>query len=200
MNIQVNLLPEARIHKLRNQAKKRTYSTIAGLTGGILLAAIVVFVMLQGFLAATYGANKDRIDKLNAELETSKPMEEEAATLQANLASFYQLNNNRTYVTRFFTNFFKMVPSFVKIDSVSISADNTVTISGNTGSFADVSRFANLVEEYNLNYLPQEDLDRVAVFTDAEFTSVSKDTKTGKTTFTMTFKVNQELLKKQAKK
>lgn len=200
MNIQVNLLPEARIHKLRNQAKKRTYSTIAGLTGGILLAAIVVFVMLQGFLSATYGANKDRINKLNAELETSKPMEEEAATLQANLASFYKLNNNRTYVTRFFTNFFKMVPSFVKIDSVSISADNTVTISGNTGSFADVSRFANLVEEYNLNYLPQEDLDRVAVFTDAEFTSVSKDTKTGKTTFTMTFKVNQELLKKQAKK
>ena len=200
MNIQVNLLPEARIHKLRNQAKKRTYSTIAGLTGGILLAAIVVFVMLQGFLAATYGANKERINKLNAELETSKPMEEEAATLQANLASFYKINNNRTYVTRFFTNFFKMVPSFVKIDSVSISADNTVTISGNTGSFADVSRFANLVEEYNLNYLPQEDLDRVAVFTDAEFTSVSKDTKTGKTTFTMTFKVNQELLKKQAKK
>ena len=200
MNIQVNLLPEARIHKLRNQAKKRTYSTIAGLTGGILLAAIVVFVMLQGFLAATYGANKDRINKLNAELETSKPMEEEAATLQANLASFYKLNNNRTYVTRFFTNFFKMVPSFVKIDSVSISADNTVTISGNTGSFADVSRFANLVEEYNLNYLPQEDLDRVAVFTDAEFTSVSKDTKSGKTTFSMTFKVNQELLKKQAKK
>ncbi len=200
MNIQVNLLPEARIHKLRNQAKKRTYSTIAGLTGGILLAAIVVFVMLQGFLSATYGANKERINKLNAELETSKPMEEEAATLQANLASFYKINNNRTYVTRFFTNFFKMVPSFVKIDSVSISADNTVTISGNTGSFADVSRFANLVEEYNLNYLPQEDLDRVAVFTDAEFTSVSKDTKTGKTTFTMTFKVNQELLKKQAKK
>ena len=64
MNIQVNLLPEARIHKLRNQAKKRTYSTIAGLTGGILLAAIVVFVMLQGFLAATYGANKERINKL----------------------------------------------------------------------------------------------------------------------------------------
>ena len=200
MNIQVNLLPEARIHKLRNQAKKRTYSTIAGLTGGILLAAIVVFIMLQGFLSATYGANKERINKLNAELETSKPMEEEAATLQANLASFYKLNNNRTYVTRFFTNFFRMVPNFVKIDSVSIAADNKVTITGSTGSFADVSRFANLVEEYNLHYLPHEDLDRVAVFTDAEFTSVSKDTKTGKTTFTMTFKVNQELLKKQAKK
>jgi Tfp pilus assembly protein PilN len=200
MNIQVNLLPEARIHKLRNQAKKRTYSTIAGLTGGILLAAIVVFIMLQGFLSATYGANKERINKLNSELETSKPMEEEAATLQANLASFYKLNNNRTYVTRFFTNFFRMVPNFVKIDSVSIAADNKVTITGSTGSFADVSRFANLAEEYNLNYLPQEDLDRVAVFTDAEFTSVSKDTKSGKTTFSMTFKVNQELLKKQAKK
>jgi Tfp pilus assembly protein PilN len=200
MNIQINLLPEARMHKLRNAAKKKTYATIAGLTGGILVAAIVVFIMLQGFLSATYSANNTKINDLNKELATTKPMEEESATLQANLASFYQLNTNRTYVTRFFTNFFKMVPSFVKIDSVAIAADNTVTVTGSTQSFADVSRFANLVEQYNLNYLPQEDLDRVAIFTNANFTSVSKDTKTGKTTFSMTFKVNQDLLKKQAKK
>jgi Tfp pilus assembly protein PilN len=200
MNIQINLLPEARMHKLRNAAKKKTYATIAGLTGGILVAAIVVFIMLQGFLSATYSANNTKINDLNKELATTKPMEEESATLQANLASFYQLNTNRTYVTRFFTNFFKMVPSFVKIDSVSIAADNTVTVTGSTQSFADVSRFANLVEQYNLNYLPQEDLDRVAIFTNANFTSVNKDTKTGKTTFSMTFKVNQDLLKKQAKK
>ncbi len=200
MNIQINLLPEARMHKLRNAAKKKTYATIAGLTGGILVAAIVVFIMLQGFLSATYSANNTKINDLNKELATTKPMEEESATLQANLASFYQLNTNRTYVTRFFTNFFKMVPSFVKIDSVAIAADNTVTVTGSTQSFADVSRFANLVEQYNLNYLPQEDLDRVAIFTNANFTSVNKDTKTGKTTFSMTFKVNQDLLKKQAKK
>lgn len=200
MNIQVNLLPEARLHKLRNQSKKRTYATIAGLTGGIIAAALVVFLMLQGFLSATYAANKNKINTLNKELETTKPMELEAATLQANLASFYQLNKGRTYVTAFFNNFFKMVPNFVKIDSVSIAADNTVTVTGSTSSFADVSRFANLVEQYNLNYLPQPDLDRVAIFTGANFTSVSKDTNSGKTTFTMTFKVNQDILKKQAKK
>jgi len=200
MNIQVNLLPEARMHKLRNASKKKTYATIAGLAGGIALAAIIVFLMLQGFLTATYAANNNKINSLNKELETSKPMEQEAATLQNNLASFYQTNKNRTYVTRFFTNFFKMIPDFVKIDSVSIGGDNTVTIAGTTNSFADVSRFANLLEQYNLNYLPQPDLDRVAIFTDANFTSVSKDTKTGKTTFSMTFKVDQDLLKKQAKK
>ncbi|MCX6806101.1 MAG: PilN domain-containing protein [Candidatus Saccharibacteria bacterium] len=200
MNIQVNLLPEARMHKLRNASKKKTYATIAGLAGGIALAAIIVFLMLQGFLTATYAANNNKINSLNKELESSKPMEQEAATLQNNLASFYQTNKNRTYVTRFFTNFFKMIPDFVKIDSVSIGGDNTVTIAGTTNSFADVSRFANLLEQYNLNYLPQPDLDRVAIFTDANFTSVSKDTKTGKTTFSMTFKVDQDLLKKQAKK
>ena len=200
MNIQVNLLPEARMHKLRNASKKKTYATIAGLAGGIALAAIIVFLMLQGFLTATYAANNNKINSLNKELESSKPMEQEAATLQNNLASFYQTNKNRTYVTRFFTNFFKMIPDFVKIDSVSIGGDNTVTIAGTTKSFADVSRFANLLEQYNLNYLPQPDLDRVAIFTDANFTSVSKDTKTGKTTFSMTFKVDQDLLKKQAKK
>ena len=200
MNIQVNLLPEARMHKLRNASKKKTYATIAGLAGGIALAAIIVFLMLQGFLTATYAANNNKINSLNKELESSKPMEQEAATLQNNLASFYQTNKNRTYVTRFFTNFFKMIPDFVKIDSVSIGGDNTITIAGTTNSFADVSRFANLLEQYNLNYLPQPDLDRVAIFTDANFTSVSKDTKTGKTTFSMTFKVDQDLLKKQAKK
>jgi Tfp pilus assembly protein PilN len=200
MNIQVNLLPEARIHKLRNQAKKRTYSTIAGLTGGLLLAAVIVLIMLQGFLTATFNTNKATIERLNKELDTTKPMEEESATLQANLASFSELNNKRTSVTGFFSNFFRMLPSFVRIESVSIAPDDIVTITGETESFADVSTFANLVEQYNVDYKPIKELDRVPIFTEADFTSVSKDTKKGTTTFTMTFKVNQAIIKEQAKK
>jgi len=200
MNVRVNLLPEARIQKLKNQSKKRTYSAIAGIVGGSILAAVIVFAMLQGFLIATFNINQNRISELNNEIDKSKNIEQQSATLQANLASFSTLNKDRTFASRFFSNFFKARPDYIKIESVSIVADNTVTVIGRTNSFADVSKFANLLEEYNVNYLPQPDLDREPLFTEVDFKSVNREEGSNRTEFEMTFKINQELLKEQAKK
>jgi Tfp pilus assembly protein PilN len=200
MNIQVNLLPEARIHKLRNQAKKRSYATIAGVAGGITLAAIIVFVMLQGFLMATYRINKTRISDLNKELESSRDLEKSATTLQNNLASFYRLDQNRTYASRIFTNFYNLLPGNITINSLQIDDKDIVTVSGTTNSFTSVSKFAETLDEYNVNFLPQDGLPREPIFSDATISSVSKDANSGRTNFSMTFKVNQKLIKQQADK
>jgi len=47
MSIQINLLPEARMAKLRNKSKKTRYIAIASVMGGSLLAVSVVLIMLQ---------------------------------------------------------------------------------------------------------------------------------------------------------
>jgi Tfp pilus assembly protein PilN len=200
MNIQVNLLPEARLHKLRNQAKKRSYATIAGVAGGVVLAAVIVFLMLQGFLRATYGINQTKINELNKELESSKELEKSATTLQDNLASFFRLDQNRTYASRIFTNFYNALPDNITISSLQIDDKDIVTVAGTTSSFTNVSKFAESLDEYNVNFLPQDGLPREPIFTDAKISSVSKDANSGKVNFSMTFKVNQKLIKQQAEK
>lgn len=197
MNIQVNLLPEARLHKLKNQSRKKTFGTLAGLVATGFIAAIIVFVMLQGFLLATFNINKNKIADLNRSLLPSADLEENAATLQANLGSFYQLNSNRTYASRIFTNLSNVTPKNVTINTLQIDNKDLVTVSGTTDTYADVSRFGESLSEYNVNFLPQNGLDRKPIFKDVTITATTKDATTGKVNFSMTFAVDSNLIKKQ---
>ena len=198
MNIQINLLPEARMLKLHNKSKKTRYITIASVMGISVTAVAVVLIMLQVFLVGTYAQGENKIKDLDATISKSVSTEQSAATLQANLASFYSLNSSRTYASRIFSNLFKAVPENITISSVSIDSKDMISISGTTGSFLDVSKFATILELYNLDYLPQPDLERKAVFTEPAIVSVSKSDD-GKVSFSITCKVNQALLKQQRK-
>ena len=199
MSIQINLLPEARMAKLRNKSKKTRYIAVASVVGGSVAAISIVLIMLQVFLVGTFAQGEDKIKNLNADISKSSTTEQVSATLQANLASFYTLNNSRTYASRIFSNLFKAVPENITITSVGIDSKDVISVSGTTDSFADVSKFAAVLELYNLNYLPQADLERKAVFTDTLIVSVSKSTD-GKVSFSITCKVDQALLKQQRSK
>ena len=85
MNIQVNLMPEARLAKLKNKSRKLNYSTAASLVGAGVLTLIVVFALLQGFLLATYAANEAKAKELNTSIAKDQSSEQKAATLQHQL-------------------------------------------------------------------------------------------------------------------
>jgi len=196
MNIQVNLLPEAKLAKMRNQAKRKLYTSITTSIAVVFGVSCITFVMLYVFLIGTYQAGKNTADNLKQEISKSSVLEEKAATLQDNLAAFSTLNETRTYASRIFVNLFNVIPSNVSISSVSISGDGKLSITGTTDSFLDVSKLANSFELYNLDYLPQEGLERKPIFSSINITGLSKS-EGGKTSFTLDMKVDQEILKKQ---
>ncbi len=150
MNIQINLLPEARMLKLHNKSKKTRYITIASVMGISVTAVAVVLIMLQVFLVGTYAQGENKIKDLDATIAKSVSTEQSAATLQANLASFYSLNSSRTYASRIFSNLFKAVPENITISSVSIDSKDMISISGTTviirsAAYATTSRTSSCV-------------------------------------------------------
>lgn len=197
MSLKVNLLPEARLSTLRNKSRKRTFTTITVLSGGVVATIIIVLALLQGFLFATYQANASVLKELDTEIAKDRALEEKATTLQENLAAFSNLNNNRTYVSRVFTNLFNAIPSNVSINNFQVGNDDKVTISATTNSFEDVAKTAESLSQYNTNFKPQADLERKPVFSEVNVDSISRGDTTGETTFTISFKVDNELLKKQ---
>lgn len=197
MNIRINLLPEARLQRLRNQSRKRTYTAIASLIGGSLLTVIIVFGMLQVFLLSTHATNENTISTLTKELDATREIEKSASTLQANLASFDSLNTNRTYASRIFLNLFNTIPGDIAITNFQIDEQDKMTLSGTANSFADVAKFVESLRLYNVDYKPQKDLERRPIFTDTSIASVSKDGNSGKVNFSIAFNVDGELLKKQ---
>jgi Tfp pilus assembly protein PilN len=195
MTLQVNLLPEARILKLQAQSRKRLANTLMLLSGIVIVTIIVALLLLLGYTYSLYQANQSRISTLKKDIETQRDMEQKTATLQENLASFAQLQDSRLYVSEIFSNLSKIIPVDIKISSFKISEDYIVTISGTAPSFATVSSFSKALQDYNLNFKPQANLERKALFSDVVITSVSKESDTGGETvkFSMTFKVDASL-------
>ena len=201
MTLQVNLLPEARILKLKSQSRKRLANTIMIFTGIVIATIIVALLLLLGYTFSLYQANQSRISTLKKDIDTQKDMEQKTATLQENLASFAGLQDTRLYVSEIFSNLSKIIPADIKISSFKISEDYIVTVSGTAPSFAAVSSFSKALQDYNLNFKPQANLERKALFSDVVITSVSKESDTGgeSVKFSMTFKVDASLFNSTVK-
>lgn len=201
MTLQVNLLPEARILKLKSQSRKRLANTIMIFTGIVIATIIVALLLLLGYTFSLYQANQSRISTLKKDIDTQKDMEQKTATLQENLASFAGLQDTRLYVSEIFSNLSKIIPADIKISSFKISEDYIVTVSGTAPSFAAVSSFSKALQDYNLNFKPQANLERKALFSDVVITSVSKESDTGgeSVKFSMTFKVDASLFNSTGK-
>jgi Tfp pilus assembly protein PilN len=193
--ILINLLPEARLSKLRDIQRKRLATTIMIAICVVVITIIATLLLLMAYNATVSSVNNGTISDLKADVAKSKNMEQDAATLQEHLATFANLNKNRLYASEIFSNFGNTIPSDVSVSSFALADDYTATISGTTTSIKQVSVFSNALEEYNVNFKPQPNLARKPLFSAVKITAVSNDATAAKVTFGMTFKVDPSLFK-----
>lgn len=198
MMLQINLLPEARILKLQAATRKRFALTITVIIAIVTTTVTATVLLLLGYTYSVSRAQQSKIDTLNKDIATQKDLEQNSATLQENLNAFFQLQNSRLYVSEIFRNLGNVIPVDVKITSFQISPDYLVTISGNASSYASVGAFSKTLQEYNVNFKPQPNLDRRPLFSNPVIGSVSKgsDSGSGSVNFSMTFKVDPTLFSK----
>jgi len=195
--LQINLLPEARILKLQAAARKRMANTVVILSAIVVGTILATLLLLLGYTFSVQKANEARASSLKKDIATQQDMEQKTATLQENLAAFASLNGSRLHVSEIFQNLSNVIPADVKISSFQISNDYLVTISGTAPSFASVSSFSEALQQYNVNFKPQANLERKPLFTDVIITSVSKqnDSSGSNVNFSMTFKVDPSIFK-----
>ncbi|MFO0862936.1 MAG: PilN domain-containing protein [Candidatus Saccharibacteria bacterium] len=198
MSLQINLLPEARIVKLQAMARRRNVTTATVVVGIIFGTIAITLILLLGYTYSIHAANAARVNTLKENISKSADMEKQASTLQDNLAAFSTQNTNRLYVSQMFQNLGNAIPSNIKITSFEITGENQVTISGTAPSYVAVGVFSKALQEYNVNFLPQPNLERKALFTNVQITTVSKgsDSAGDAVNFTMTFNVDSSLFNK----
>jgi Tfp pilus assembly protein PilN len=197
-SLQINLLPEARIVKLQAMARKRMFTTITVIVAIVFITVAVTLVLLLGYMYSLNATNTARISSLKQNIGKSADLEKKASTLQQNLAAFSGQNSSRLYVSQLFQNLSNVIPADIKITSFDITGDNQVTISGTAPSYAAVGVFSKALQEYNLNFKPQPNLERKALFSSVQITSVTKSAEGGgdAVNFSMTFSVDPSLFNK----
>lgn len=168
MSVVVNLLPEARLVKLRNRRRKQLA------TGGLIFVALVVGTIIGTllFLLAANAANeslvKGDIERNKNDISNLREVEQTAADLQEHLDSFYKLNADRLFASSVFGNLSNAIQPDVIVnyfeiadysaatggssDSSSSSSLSLVKIKGLAKDYKAVSTFAQAIEAYNVTY------------------------------------------------
>lgn len=196
MPVLINLLPEARVLKLKSQARKRLVTTLTIATITVTVATAAALILLIAYNQKTYAGNKSEIATRKKDIDSKRELEQTAATIQEHLASFDSLNKSRLAVSVLFCLLVKTIPPDVTVASFQVSNNNSVTVTGSTTSYKSVGIFTKALEDFNVSFKNLPELDRKPVFSNVKISQVSKDLNSNNLTYSMIFNVDQTILPK----
>ncbi len=143
--IEINLLPDVRLNRLKEQHMRKLASTamilVASVCGGLLLLG---WVITQGENLRIQSLTHDIVNKQKQ--ISSTPHLSDILTTQQGLTSLAELYQHRVYLSTFFGILQKISPKDVSISSLTLAEGNVITISGKAKDYLTASRLARAME------------------------------------------------------
>ena len=146
--VQINLLPDLRQAKIRDQ--HRRHLAVAGGVG-VCVAVAAVVVILLGLRAAQL----IQISVINGQIKTRQTQLQAtshlvpALTAQQTLNTLPGLYAQRTYYTQLLTVIASLQPASLQVASIQESGANSLDISGTASSYTAVATFAQALSTGN---------------------------------------------------
>ncbi len=193
MSVRINLLPEARILKLRNTKTKRLVAVACVLISGVFISAMVILLLLLGTRNLIAAKNTNDITALKAELDTKQDVIKGITRFNQALNNVSQLDENRIYLSKIFDVVSKSIPTDSHLTELSVDTDYNVKASVKAADYETVSRFITALQNYNVTYGEVTGLAKKPVFLNIAVDTV---TKKQDVTFDISFSVDKELVKK----
>lgn len=197
MSVRINLLPEARMIKLKNQQTKRLVTVICVVLCSSVGIILVVLLLLLGARNVQYASNKAKLENdLNKKLESKKNVEQDLAWFNGAILEAHTLSNNRILISQLFDRLTNAAPDGIKITNLSVDGDYVVKASVEALNYNNVSLFMDSLENYNVTFGFIPDFERESVFHDIDVQSVTKGKQDSGADFEITFTVDEKLVEK----
>ena len=187
MSTKINLLPDVRLTKLRDQSHRRL--AVSGMTGAIIITAallVIGFLVVQGqniTISSLTNGIKSRQNKVS-----SYPNIKTILSLQARLASLPELYSQRAIMTKVYGILSSVEPSDVAFTNVSLDATNQLTIQATGHSYLGAARITDALEQSNLTVGASASPSNLAHFTNVQLSAVTLSD--GVTSFSITASVS----------
>jgi Tfp pilus assembly protein PilN len=185
--VHINLLPDARKEKLRDQNNRQlaisaaTIAVVGSVVGLVLLVIITQAQNLQISLLSTAISNKSK------QITTEVPDAQSIATTQRATDSLAQLHSNQVMISKFFTVLGSVSNNDVSISSVSLDATNKLTVSGTARSYNSAAKLAEAMKASNVTLGENASPSNQPDFSNVLLNSLNGDQ--GKVSFTITANV-----------
>lgn len=194
MSVRVNLLPEARMVKLKNQQLRRLVTVICLLAVSSVGIILVVLLLLLGARNVQSNLNKTKIDELDTKVAAKKDTEQDLAWFNTALKEQDTLINNRILISQLFDRLQQSTPKDVKIVDVSVDSKYLVKASVKAPGLNEVALFMNALKTYNVEFGSIENLPKKQVFKGVDVNTVTKKS-TASADFEVSFTVDEDLVR-----
>ena len=124
MSVRINLLPEARMVKLKNQQTKRLVTVVCLVLCSSVGIILVVLLLLLGARNIQFATNKSNIEELNQKIAGKANVEQDVAWFNTALTEADRLSNNRILISQLFSQLAKAAPEGISIASLSVDQDH----------------------------------------------------------------------------
>lgn len=189
----INLIPQ---EEKQEQAKSQLIrmSTVVSILIGVAVGGISAFMFYQTqTLKGQIKAHEDRIESLRAEIKGQSDIEIVARNLDSKYKVLDNLLKDRVYYSKLMQEFKTRQPATISIDDFSLSAGNTINITGTADTYISIAQF--------INSLANKKFEGGTKGLEALFTSVSLNTVTTENSvneikFFIVVKFEPNLLKK----
>ncbi len=147
--INVNLLPDSRLDRIKAGKRQRAVATFSALSivAGVALPIILIIVWLgqRGILVLTQRS----IDRQVGELRVIEGLDQ-MLTVQNKLNSLPALNQQRLYNSTFLALLPKLLPRTVSLTEINLSENSTVRVSGKAPSTSPIEDFIAVLRRTEL--------------------------------------------------
>lgn len=195
MSVRINLLPEARLTKLRNEKTKKVTTLICIVVSGLVGAVIVLLLLYLGTQNLIAARNNDKMKQLKSDIESKQTVINEAAQFHKALTESNRLDENRIYLSKIFDVTSKSTPKESRLTDFAVDSDYNVTASVKAKDYETVSRFIVALQNYNVTYGQVDGLEKKPVFHNLAIDTVTKK-QNEDATFDVTYSVDKDLVKK----
>lgn len=196
MSIRINLLPEARLASIKNKQTRRLVTIVAVTVCSSIGIIVVVLLLLYAARNVQYAANTSKITTLKKQVADKSGEEQDIAWFNAALTEGGKENENRILISQLFDYLAKAVPEGVTLADISVDKEYKVKASVKARDYNNVALFLKALSTYNVDYGRIAGFEAKQVFTDVDVNAVSKGKQSGGADFEITFKVDQDLVKK----
>lgn len=148
--VHINLLPDARKDKLKDQNNRQLAISAATIAMIASAGALVLLVVITQAQALQIRLLSNSISSKQQQISQDIPDAQAIATVQTHLDSLGTLYASQVRVSRFFTVLSSVSNNDVSISSVSLDATNKLTVTGTARSYNSASKLAEAMQVSNV--------------------------------------------------
>ena len=187
----INLAPEIYQNHQRDKRRRKIATSLGIAVSVIAVAVVVIAGVVLAAQSVAISVLKHSIASDENKLKTYPDLIN-AATAQEHLTSWQQLEQQKLYLSRFFTVLQTAAPQGITISNLTIDPQNNLEVTGTSQTYTLASKFAQALAASNTIVGPNASPSQPPYFTKVQFESLSA-TEQGSVDFQLTTTMSTEV-------